>query len=195
MAPRVLFLGRDDSGALAHLRSVEPDVVALAPDAEVTAATVAALAPADIVVHGFRRLLGADVLGLLPGHVVNLHISLLPYNRGADPNLWSVLEDTPAGVTIHHVDPGLDTGDIIAQRELHFSDDETLASSYAALQDAMTELFVATWPAIRAGTAPRHPQTGPSTSHRSRDRAAVEHLLTDGWQTPLGALRGRARRG
>jgi methionyl-tRNA formyltransferase len=62
-----------------------------------------------------------------------------------------------------------------------------------ALQDALAELFRAHWPAIRAGTSPRTPQSGPGTSHRVADRAAVEHLLTAGWDTPVGELRGRLR--
>jgi methionyl-tRNA formyltransferase len=187
----VLFLGRADSDVLAHLRAVEPAVVALGPDEPVDAARVRAVDPVAAVVHGYRRLIRPPVLDLLPGRIVNLHISLLPWNRGSDPNLWSFVDDTPKGVTIHHVDPGLDTGDIVAQRELAFGDEETLGSTYAALQAALLELFLATWPAIRAGTAPRTPQRGPGSAHRSADRAAVEHLLTAGWETRVGALRSR----
>ncbi len=187
----VLFLGRADSDVLAHLRAVEPAVVALGPDEPVDAARVRAADPVAAVVHGYRRLILPPVLDLLPGRIVNLHISLLPWNRGSDPNLWSFVDDTPKGVTIHHVDAGLDTGDIVAQRELAFGDEETLGSTYAALQAALLELFVATWPAIRAGTAPRTPQRGPGSAHRGADRAAVEHLLTAGWETRVGALRSR----
>lgn len=46
---------------------------------------------------------------------MNLHISYLPWNKGADPNFWSCIDGTPAGVTLHHIDAGVDTGDIIAQ--------------------------------------------------------------------------------
>jgi methionyl-tRNA formyltransferase len=123
--------------------------------------------------------------------VINLHISLLPYNRGADPTLWSVLEDTPAGVTIHYIDEGVDTGDVIAQRPVELTGDDTLATAYAKLQHAMVELFREQWPAISAGTNERAPQPPGGTAHKVADRAAVEHLLTEGWDTPVHALRGR----
>jgi methionyl-tRNA formyltransferase len=185
----VLFLGREDSPILAHLREVEPSVAVLGPEEPLTDEHD----PAMVVIHGYRLILRRPVLDRLPDRIVNLHISYLPYNRGADPNLWSVLEDTPAGVSIHYVDEGVDTGDLIAQQRLEFGDDETLASSYAALQAALFELFREHWPAIRDGRCERRPQTGPGTSHRTADRAAVEHLLTAGWDTPLGALRGAHR--
>jgi methionyl-tRNA formyltransferase len=189
----VLFLGREDSPILAHLREVESAVVALGPEESLTVERIDELDPSLAVVHGYRLILRRPVLDRLPDRIVNLHISYLPYNRGADPNLWSLLEDTPAGVSIHYVDEGVDTGDLIAQRRLELGDDETLATSYAALQAAMLELFRQHWPAIRDGRCERRPQAGPGTSHRTADRAAVEDLLTAGWDTPVGALRGAHR--
>jgi methionyl-tRNA formyltransferase len=191
VAGPVLFLGREDSPILAHLREVEPAVVALGPEEPLTVERIDELDPSMAVIHGYRLILRRPVLDRLPDRVVNLHISYLPYNRGADPNLWSILEDTPAGVSIHYVDEGVDTGDLIARRRLDFGDDETLASSYAALQDAALELFREHWPAIREGTCERRPQPSGGTTHRLADREAVEHLITEGWDTPLGALRGR----
>jgi hypothetical protein len=180
----VLFLGRADSLVLAHLRESE-DVTALGPSEPVTPAHDARIA----VSHGYRLILRRDVLDRIPA--INLHIAYLPYNRGADPNLWSVLEDTPAGVTIHHVDEGVDTGDLIARRRVALDDErDTLATAYAKLQAAMADLFREQWPAIAAGTAPRTPQPPGGTSHRVAERAGVEHLLTHGWDTRLGALRG-----
>jgi methionyl-tRNA formyltransferase len=191
VAGPVLFLGRADSLVLAALRELEPEVRTLDADEPLDLGALDALDPALLVSHGYRRIIRAPVLERFPGRVINLHISLLPYNRGTDPNLWSALEGTPAGVTIHFVDEGVDTGDVIAQREVALSDDETLASSYTRLQEEMAALLREQWPAIRAGTCARVPQTGPATAHRAADRAAVEHLLSRGWDTPLGELRGR----
>lgn len=184
MAGPIAFLGREDSPVLAHLRSVEADVRAVGPSEPFEPAG-ARLA----VSHGYRLIVRRPVLDRLP--IVNLHIAYLPFNRGADPTLWSVLEATPAGVTIHYMDEGVDTGDVIAQRAVTLADDDTLATAYAKLQAAMTDLFREQWPAIAAGTCGRSPQTPGGTTHKVADRAAVEHLLTDGWNTPIGALRGR----
>ena len=97
----------------------------------ITAADVADGRFDALVSYRYRHILKGDVLGAFPDRAWNLHISLLPWNRGADPNLWSFLERTPKGVTIHHMDEGLDTGDLVAQRELHFDlDAHTLDSAY-----------------------------------------------------------------
>ena len=68
-----------------------------------------------------------------------MHISLLPWNRGYHPNIWSFLEDTPKGVTIHYINEGIDTGDIIVQKEIVIDEDkETLKSSYEILHEKDT---------------------------------------------------------
>lgn len=133
-----------------------------------------------------------DVLQRLLGRIINLHISLLPWNRGVDPNLWSFVENTPKGVTIHHIDAGLDTGDIIYQQSLTFNDAaETLASSYKKLNDAIIALFSKHWLDIRAGLAPRHPQPPGGNYHRWADRGRVWHLLAKKqWETPVASLTG-----
>jgi len=171
---------------LAHLRTVEDDVVMVGPSEPFVPHE-----PRLVISHGYRLILRRDVLERVPDRVINLHISLLPYNRGADPTLWGVLEDTPAGVTIHYIDEGVDTGDVIAQRPVELLDHDTLATAYDKLQAGMAELFREQWPAIRGGTNARVPQAQGGTVHRVAERAAVEHLLTDGWDTPLGSLRGR----
>eukprot|EP00392_Amoebophrya_sp_AT5.2_P019205 g19951.t1 len=60
------------------------------------------------VSYGYRHIIRTPVIeGMFDRkRIINLHISYLPYNRGADPNLWSILERTPPGVTIHHIDEG-----------------------------------------------------------------------------------------
>ncbi|NNJ25329.1 Methionyl-tRNA formyltransferase [Planctomycetes bacterium LzC2] len=124
-----------------------------------------------------------------PSRAVNLHASLLPWNRGADSNFWSFVDGTPKGVTLHYMDEGLDTGDIIAQRELHFdSERETLSSSYGKLQRTLMELFKENWHAVRRGTASRRRQPSGGSYHRTVDRRRLDYLLTQGWDTPVSVL-------
>lgn len=145
-----------------------------------------------LVSYGYQYILPKQVLDFFP-LAINLHISMLPWNRGADPNLWSWIEDTPKGVTIHHIDEGVDTGDIIAQWAVQFGPDETLATSYQLLKQAIDQLFVDTWPSIRNGTAPRIKQPEGGSFHRKSDRAKVEHLLTKGWDTPVAELQNQLK--
>jgi methionyl-tRNA formyltransferase len=145
-----------------------------------------------IVSYGYKHIIKDDVLRRMPGRVVNLHISYLPFNRGADPNLWSFLEDTPKGVTIHQIDPGIDTGDIIAQQRVEMADDDTLTSSYERLSEAIETLFARIWPELIAGQVQPSRQPEGGTFHRSRDKQSFEALLTQGWETPVREFIGRA---
>ena len=84
-----------------------------------------------IISFGYRHIIKEDIINKFINKIINLHISYLPYNKGADPNLWSYLENTPKGVTIHYMDKGLDTGDIIVQKEVCGNiETDTLKTSY-----------------------------------------------------------------
>ena len=104
-----------------------------------------------LISYGYRYILKKDVLDLFPNRAINMHISYLPYNRGADPNFWSFFDGTPKGVSIHYLDEGIDTGDIIIQKEVFFDslDVETLGSSYQKLQIEIQNLFFQHWGLIK----------------------------------------------
>ena len=68
------------------------------------------------VSYTYRYILTEEILLLLNQNVVNIHNAYLPWNRGADPNIWSIVDDTPRGVTLHYMDTSLDKGSIIAQK-------------------------------------------------------------------------------
>lgn len=187
---RVLFLGRGDSPILRHLQDLGSDLRALRPNDVLDDAALVHWAD-RVVSHGYRRILPTSILAAAPGRFLNCHISLLPWNRGADPNLWSVLEDTPRGVSIHIVDAGIDTGDIVAQRPVALNEGDTLASSYEALQSALADLFRATWPSLATDRLDVRRQADGGNVHRTSDRSTVADLLTDGWDTAVSSLVGR----
>ncbi len=188
----ILFVGPEQSPLLEWLRQNEKNV--LATSDKIDQAFIVSRQIWFLISYGYRHIIKKDVLDLLPGRAINLHISYLPFNRGADPNLWSILEGTPAGVTIHYLDEGVDTGDIIVQKpvKLDFEHD-TLATSYDRLQHEIQSLFRQHWPEIRAGKCQPKPQTRTGTAHKVKDRSAVEHLLTEGWNTPIARLAGLLR--
>jgi methionyl-tRNA formyltransferase len=107
-----------------------------------------------IISYCYRYIIRKEILDLLPNRVINCHISLLPWNRGADPNIWSFIDDTPSGFSIHYVDEGLDTGDIIMQKGITFDKQkDTLRSAYHMLHDAMTECLCNNYETITGGGA------------------------------------------
>jgi methionyl-tRNA formyltransferase len=184
---RILFLGPADSPVMKFLIQAGEDVLQTVD--RIDAAFAQASSCEFLVSYGYRHILKPEVLELFPNKAVNLHISLLPWNRGADPNFWSFVEDTPKGVTIHFLDEGVDTGDIIAQEEVSMESHDTLTSSYERLHQAITELFRQNWLDIRAGRSKRFQQKGGGTVHRSRDKEGLLGLLEpDGWNTPVRKL-------
>ena len=148
-----------------------------------------------IVSYGYRHILKKDILDKFLNKAINFHISLLPWNRGADPNLWSFMEDTPKGVTIHYLDYGIDTGDILAQQEVKYVPEDTLRTSYERLSKTIKELFRRVWPNIRLGKQKSIFQPKGGSYHRLSDRVAFEYLLTKGWDTPVAGLIGKAKLG
>lgn len=146
------------------------------------------------VSYRYRHMIKRPVIRFLRGQIINLHISLLPWNRGADPNLWSFLEDTPKGITIHHVDEGIDTGDIIAQKEIRFDlGSETLATSYRKLNGSIIDLFREIWPKLLSGKCRCRSQLATGSIHYIKDKKRFEYLLREkGWDTPVHELIGKA---
>ncbi len=145
-----------------------------------------------IVSYGYRHLIKEDVIKKFPRRIINLHISFLPFNRGADPNLWSFLEDTPKGVTIHYIDKGLDTGEILAQKKVEYTVDDTLRTMYDKLTHAIEDLFCEKWGAIRSFQCQSFPQPPGGSYHRLKDKEKYLPLLTQGWDTPVRELIGQA---
>jgi methionyl-tRNA formyltransferase len=149
-----------------------------------TLATIRALRPEIGISVLFGYLLRQEFLDLLPAGCLNVHPSLLPYNRGAYPNVWSIVERTPAGVTLHYIDAGVDTGDIVSQKEVPVDAVDTGASLYRKLEQAGVELFQATWPLVRIGQATRLPQQpGEGTYHRVADVATIDEIDLDSTYT------------
>jgi len=139
-----------------------------------------------IVSYGYRYIIPEEVLNSMKGKAINLHISYLPFNRGADPNLWSFIDDTPKGVTIHQLAKGIDTGDILVQKTVKVFDNDTLKTVYNRLRTTIEELFYECWDDIKQGNIKPIPQ---STYHRAKDKEQVMKLLNEGWDTPISELR------
>ena len=97
------------------------------------------------VSYGYRYIISEDVVEFFKNKIINLHISYLPWNRGASPNLWSIIDNTKKGITIHYIDKKLDTGDIIVQKELEFDEDISLRESYNTLRNEIEILFMKNW--------------------------------------------------
>ena len=145
------------------------------------------------VSYTYRYILTEDILEALNNNVVNIHNSVLPWNRGADPNLWSIAENTPRGVTLHYVDAGLDKGYIIAQEIVDdCSEEETLSSSYYGLDRAAKSLFKKVfryyefWPSLKKNCQ------GKGSYHSLKDGKRIKAVI-DTYDISVAEFRARLR--
>lgn len=127
-----------------------------------------------VISYGYRHILKKHHIESAKNPIINLHISFLPYNRGADPNYWSWVENTPKGVTIHAIDEGIDTGDIFIQKEVTFTKNETLSSSYKKLKYEIEKLFTNNFENIIKGIILPQKQIGKGTLHYSKNFPGIE---------------------
>lgn len=186
----ILFLGPHEPEMTMHLRNFGFDVVETDQPIDVKLVNENSISFA--VSYRYRHIVKPEIISLLNGNIVNLHISLLPWNRGADPNLWSFLEDTPKGASIHYMDSGIDTGDVIIQQEVLFDDElDTLSTTYDKLNIIIKELFFDNIHRIIESELPRHKQKGNGSFHKISDKNNFLYLLTKGWDTPVKELIGK----
>ncbi len=122
-------------------------------------ARLAALKPAAIVVVGYGRLIPQWMISLPPLGNINLHASLLPKYRGAAPIQWAIAcGETVTGVTTMRIDAGLDTGDILLQRELALTPEDTAETVAPRLAVVGAELMIETLRGLQTGTVHPRPQ-------------------------------------
>jgi methionyl-tRNA formyltransferase len=127
--------------------------------------------------------------------VTNLHPALLPFNRGWHTPSWAILDQTPIGATLHFMDEGLDTGDIVAQIQLEIEPDDTADQLYQRLLRLEVKLFADAWPLLASGDPPRIPQADDTGTRHDRSELgsdAVRRLELDE-MTEVGKLIRRLR--
>lgn len=144
------------------------------------------------VSYTYRHILTEKVLAALGGNVVNLHNSYLPWNRGADPNLWSILEETPRGVTLHYMNAGLDKGEIIAQRLMRKTiEAETLRSTYDNLDKAAKELFKEAFTFYSEWPQMKKIPLGSGSYHSAKDGENMKRVI-ESYDITIAEFRERA---
>ncbi len=146
------------------------------------------LNPDFIISYNYRFILGTDIINRFKNKIINLHISYLPWNRGADPNLWSWIDKTIKGVTIHEVDEGIDTGSVLVQEATIFKKDPnlTLEMTWTTLHAHIQYMFEEYWDYIHTGERSKItlPQMGKGSFHFLKERPH----LAEGWETKVADL-------
>src|ERR1039457_6334582 len=118
-----------------------------------------AINPDAIIVVGYGRILPQWMIDLPRLGNLNLHASLLPKYRGAAPIQWAIANgESVTGVTTMRIDAGLDTGDILLQREIPILREDTAETLAPRLASVGAELMVETLRALEGGQIQPTPQ-------------------------------------
>src|SRR5690554_2421024 len=151
-----------DESLISHLRLLKPDI---------------------IIVIAYGKILPKEILKIPKSGCVNLHASLLPQYRGAAPINWAIINgEKKTGVTTFFIDEQIDTGSIIASKEIPIEHRETAGSLHDKLMALGGELVLETLEMIEQGTAKPKPQ--PNTENlKAAPKLTPENTRID-WTKP-----------
>jgi phosphoribosylglycinamide formyltransferase-1 len=151
---KIVAVGSDkDAPGLEHAELYEVDTFVVNPErftskekwAETLLANVLHHQPDLVVLAGFMKILPANFVSALKGKLINIHPSLLPDFKGAHAVRDALAAGaTRTGVTIHYVDEGVDTGEIIVQSEVMIEQGDTEHSLHERIKKIEHELLAST---------------------------------------------------
>jgi methionyl-tRNA formyltransferase len=132
-----------------------------------TADAVAAFRPDFLLTAAYGVILPASALAQARLGAFNLHASLLPRWRGANPIAWAVRAGDPVtGVSLMQMDTGVDTGPVVATLSIPIADEDTTGRLTEKLGRAAADLLDAQWERLARGEARPRPQAGPPSRAR-----------------------------
>ena len=124
------------------------------------------LAPDCIVIIAYGQIIPATLLSIPKLGWINLHAGLLPKYRGAAPINWAIVNgETRTGVTSMRIDAGVDTGDILLQREIEIGPTETAPELTVRLSELGAPPMAETLRGLAAGTIVPRPQDHSKATH------------------------------
>jgi len=144
-----------------------------------------------MIVVGYGQIIPQSVIDMAPRGIVNVHASLLPKYRGAAPVQWSIVNgETRTGVTTMQINAGLDTGDILLERETEIGPEETALELGERLAVIGAELLIETLDGLARGVITPRRQDEAQASHApilKKEDGAIS------WNGPAAAIHNRVR--
>ena len=139
-----------------------------------------------IISYGYKYLITKDIIDIFKGKIINLHISFLPFNRGYYPNLWSHLEGSPSGVTIHLINEQIDGGEILLQKKVEIDPQKhSFRSSYLILRKEIEILLKSNWKFLKLGEIPGKISINKGSYKNKKDGDEILQLFDEGWDTKI----------
>lgn len=161
--------GRTVSGFRTFDDLVAPPVLRKVDRIRDHADEIAALRPDLVLVVGFSQIIPRSVLEIPPLGVIGFHTAVLPGRRGSAPVVWAMVEGLDeSGVTMFHMDEGIDTGDVVAVERFPIEEGDYAADVLRKADDATLRLLRTHLPGLLDGTAPRVPQSDEGSTYTRR---------------------------
>ena len=135
------------------------------------------LNPDIIITCAYGQIIPKEILNCPKYGCINVHASLLPYLRGGAPIQHAIIDGyTKTGITIMYMDEAMDTGDIIASREITINKDDTYGSIYTKLQEIAPSLLIEVLPSIINKTNKRIKQDNSIATYAWNIKREEEHI-------------------
>src|SRR6266478_3583482 len=158
----VSFSPVKEAALAANLLVHQPEKIR-APESE---ALLKKLAPDSVVIIAYGQIMPARLLPIPKLGWINLHASLLPKYRGAAPINWAIVNgETLTGVTTMRIDAGMDTGEMLLQREIEIGAKETAPELAARMSESGAPLMAETLCGLAAGSIAPKPQNHAEASY------------------------------
>src|SRR6266851_1624447 len=149
------------------------------------------LAPDCVVIIAYGQIIPARLLPVPKLGWINLHASLLPKYRGAAPINWAIASgETRTGLTTMRIDAGMDTGEMLLEREIQIGPKETAPELAARMSAAGAPLMAETLRGLAAGTM------APKAQNHAEASYAPMLKKEDGridWKRPAAEIYNRMR--
>jgi methionyl-tRNA formyltransferase len=126
------------------------------------------------------KIIRQPLLSLPRRGMINTHPSLLPYGRGKHYNFWSIVDRVPFGVSLHMIDEGVDSGDIVAQAEIPYTWEDTGGSLYRRAAEGTLKLVQEAYPRLRClDFETRRQNLAAGTFHRASELEMASSIALD----------------
>jgi methionyl-tRNA formyltransferase len=148
--------------AASGVRVLQPEKIRAAETEE----TLRTLQPDAIVIIAYGQIIPERLLAIPKYGWINLHASLLPKYRGAAPIQWAIAAgETTTGLTSMRIDAGMDTGEMLLQKEMEIGANETAPELATRLAEAGAPLMVETLRGLADGKLQGRPQNHEQASY------------------------------
>lgn len=131
----------------------------------------------DLIIMAYwGELVREPILSLPKKGILNIHTGFLPYGKGKHPHAWSIIDETPYGVTIHFIKEELDAGPIVFQKQIPVTWEDTGESLYFKGLKAAEELLNDNRDKILALDLASTEQSQTGTFHYGRELQEISNI-------------------